>query len=440
MYEKVVTRFAPSPTGNLNIGGVRAGIFAYLFARHNGGQFILRIEDTDKERSKKEYEDNIIDSLKWLGLEYDNFYRQSDNAARHEELLRKLIAEGKAYISKEEDGNGRVEVIRFKNPNKEITFTDTVHGKITFDTTELKDFVIAKSFIEPVFHFAVVVDDADEGVTHVIRGADHISNTPRQMLIREALGIPHPEYAHLPLIVSSDRSKLSKRKGAKALSEYRDLGFLPEAILNYDAFLGWHPEGEREIYSKKEMARKFTLERVQKSPAMFDEAKLLWFNAQHIKKLSDEEFSKRLAEYALGYGSTGEAKDEFDRRLVPLIKERAQTLSEAKELLREYDFLARVSVGTNMLLQNGKIEKQTASRHLQAATKLLEDVNDEDFTPEKIKNVIFPYATEHGRGEVLWPMRVALSGREKSPDPFTIASMLGKKETLKRIASAAEAL
>ena len=260
------------------------------------------------------------------------------------------------------------------------------------------------------------------------------------MLIREALGIPHPEYAHLPLIVSSDRSKLSKRKGAKALSEYRDLGFLPEAILNYDAFLGWHPEGEREIYSKKEMARKFTLERVQKSPAMFDEAKLLWFNAQHIKKLSDEEFSKRLAEYALGYGSTGEAKDEFDRRLVPLIKERAQTLSEAKELLREYDFLARVSVGTNMLLQNGKIEKQTASRHLQAATKLLEDVNDEDFTPEKIKNVIFPYATEHGRGEVLWPMRVALSGREKSPDPFTIASMLGKKETLKRIASAAEAL
>src|SRR3989344_7905114 len=240
MKNKIIARFAPSPTGNLNIGGVRAGIFAYLFARHNDGMFIVRIEDTDKERSKKEYENNIFESLAWLGVAVDAVYRQSDNALRHEELLRKLVAENKAYVSKEEpkENGGREEVIRFRNPNKEVTFEDAVRGIISFDTTELKDFVIAKSFTEPVFHFAVVADDWDEGVTHVIRGEDHISNTPRQILIGEALFAPRPVYAHLPLILGHDRTKLSKRKGAKALTEYLDEGYLPEAVLNFDALLG----------------------------------------------------------------------------------------------------------------------------------------------------------------------------------------------------------
>jgi glutamyl/glutaminyl-tRNA synthetase len=254
MNNEVVTRFAPSPTGHLNIGGVRTGIFAYLFARHNKGKFVLRIEDTDRERSKKEYEESIIESMHWLGLGYDVMYRQSDNIARYEELLHTLVDKNLAYISKEEpkEEGGRTEVIRFRNPKKAVTFDDAVRGAISFDTTELGDFVIAKSFTEPLFHFAVVVDDWDEGVTHVVRGEDHISNTPRQMLIQDALGAPHPVYAHLPLIVGGDKSKLSKRKGAKPLVEYRELGFLPEAILNYNAFLGWHPDGEKELYSKEE--------------------------------------------------------------------------------------------------------------------------------------------------------------------------------------------
>ena len=425
MKNKIITRFAPSPTGNLNIGGVRAGIFAYLFARHNDGMFIVRIEDTDKERSKKEYENNIFESLAWLGVAVDAVYRQSDNALRHEELLRKLVAEDKAYVSKEEpkENGGREEVIRFRNPNKEVTFEDAVRGIISFDTTELKDFVIAKSFTEPVFHFAVVADDWDEGVTHVIRGEDHISNTPRQILIQEALGAERPAYAHLPLIVSSDRSKLSKRKGAKSISEYKEAGYLPEAIFNYDAFLGWHPEVDKEIFSQEELIEAFTLERVQKSSAMFDETKLLWFNTQHIKKLSNAEFVARLKVFS---------GQNFDIRLAPLLKERVQTLKDGMELLSEYDFLGEVSPSTELLLSGAGVDALGARGHLVQVTRLMESL-PETFSPEEAKKGIFPYATEKGRGAVLWPLRVALSGKEKSPDPFTLLSVLGKKEAIARI-------
>ncbi|OGC88228.1 glutamate--tRNA ligase [Candidatus Adlerbacteria bacterium RIFCSPHIGHO2_02_FULL_54_18] len=431
---KVVTRFAPSPTGNLNVGGIRAGIFAYLFARHNGGKFIVRIEDTDKERSKKEFEDNIFESLAWLGIDIDATYRQSKHAARYEELLRKLIAEDKIYVAKEEpkEPDGRSEVIRFRNPNKIISFFDAVHGQIEFDTTELKDFIIAKSFTEPLFHFAVVVDDWDEGVTHVVRGEDHISNTPRQILIQEALGVPRPKYAHLPLIVSSDRSKLSKRKGAVAITEYKKLGYVPEAILNYDSFLGWHPAGEKEIYSKEELITEFTLDRVQKSPAMFDETKLLWFNHEHLKKLSDSEYAARLKEFA---------QKDVDPRLVPLLKEHAKTLKEAAKALEdEFDFLGGIAYKPEFLLQGGKITAEVASNHLKTLSEILQNIPDEGFTPAQLKDILWPYATDQGRGEVLWPLRVALSGREKSPDPFTLCSILGKAETLERIAQALQKL
>src|SRR3990167_8465845 len=278
----IVTRFAPSPTGLLHAGNYRTAVFAYLFARKEGGKFVVRIEDTDKERSKKEYEENILESLQWLNLGYDILYRQSDNTKRHEELLNKLIAEDKAYVSKEEAGEGkRDEVIRFRNPGQQVSFEDMVRGTISFDTTELGDFVIARSASLPVFHFAVVVDDSDEGVTHVVRGEDHISNTPRQISLQEALEVPRPVYAHLPLIIGSDKSKLSKRKGAMAITEYRDRGLMPEALVNYDAFLGWHPGGEKELFTKDELVATFSLERVQKNAAMFDETKLLWFNREH---------------------------------------------------------------------------------------------------------------------------------------------------------------
>ena len=452
MTQKVVTRFAPSPTGNLNLGGVRAGIFAWLFARHNGGKFIVRIEDTDKERSKKEFENNILESLTWLDIDIDETYRQSEHVARHEELLRKLVADDKAYVSKEDlkatpsrakESPLRQEVIRFRNPNKKVTFFDCVHGQIEFDTTELKDFVIAKSFTEPIFHFALVADDWDEGVTHVVRGEDHISNTPRQILIQEALGAPRPEYAHLPLVMGSDHSKLSKRKGAKAITEYREAGYLPEAILNYDAFLGWHPEGDEEIFTKEELVRIFTLDRVQKNPAMFDETKLLWFNAQHLKRLADDEYAKRLREFCRGRSSAS-AEDrplqEFDARLVPLIKERAQTLEEAAQLLLEYDFLGSVSPDAKLLTQGGKLSAPNTSTHLQHVQEMLSRLSDEDFTPDGIKNALWPYAEAEGRGAVLWPLRTALSGRERSPDPFTIAALLRREETLARIVRAVSVL
>ena len=219
MPDQIVTRFAPSPTGLLHAGNYRTAVFSYLFARQHGGKFILRIEDTDRERSRPEYEVNILESLAWLGLDFDEKYRQSENASVHREYLEKMIASGHAYISQEtptKEGE-RAEVIRFKNPNKKVLFPDLIRGDIEFDTTELKDFVIAKSLDEPVFHLAVVVDDFTAGVTHVIRGEDHISNTPRQILIQEAIGAPCPIYAHLPLVLAPDRSKLSKRKGALPL-------------------------------------------------------------------------------------------------------------------------------------------------------------------------------------------------------------------------------
>lgn len=440
---EVVTRFAPSPTGHQNIGGIRAGVFAYLFARHNKGKFILRIEDTDRERSKKEYEESLMESMHWLGIDYDVMYRQSDNMPRHEELLRQLVAEDKAYVSKEEpkESGGRTEVIRLRNANKTITFRDEIRGDISVDTTDLGDFVIAKSLTEPLFHFAVVVDDWDEGVTHVIRGEDHISNTPRQILIQEALGASRPIYAHLPLIVGADKSKLSKRKGAKPLIEYKELGYLPEAILNFDALLGWHPVGEREVYSKKELIEAFTLERVQKSPAMFDEDKLLWFNREHIKNLSDLAFGERLETYMK---MMGEEMPPYIAVAVPMLKERSETLMQAMDSLKagEFDFLSDnfKEPNSTLLLQGAKAEKEAVIGHFTRLEGLLETLAEEKFTPEGVRGVIFDYATEVGRASVLWPMRVALSGKERSPDPFTLAGALGKAITLKRIAAAKNAL
>lgn len=457
----VVTRFAPSPTGNLNIGGVRTGIFAYLFARHEGGKFLVRIEDTDLARSKKEYEDNIFESLQWLGIEEDARFRQSEHAKRHEEELRRLVEDGMAYVSEEQvqqeqgttddeqrpttneqpikdNGQRRTRVIRFRNPNTPLTFTDAIRGEITFDTTELGDFVLAKSFTEPIFHFAVVVDDWDEGVTHVVRGEDHISNTPRQILIQRALGAPTPVYAHLPLIVGPDHAKLSKRRGAKSITEYREAGYLPEAILNFDALLGWHPKDEREVFSKEELVTSFDISRVQKSPAVFDEAKLLWFNREHLKRLAPEQFAHRLREFMNMKGATSPA---YFNAAAPLLQERCETLLEAADLLAggEFTFLGEEMAPTAALLvQGAKAPSEAVVGHLRAVSALLEGLSS--WSAESVKEAVFPYATEQGRAAVLWPLRVALSGREKSPDPFIIAGLLGKEKTLERISRAAEIL
>lgn len=438
----VVTRFPPSPTGLLQAGNARTAVFNYLFAKKHGGKFVLRIEDTDKERSKKEFEENILETMKWLGFSHDEFYRQSDNLPRHKEVLAKLIDTGAAYISKEtpkEEGQ-RSEVIRFKNPNTVVTFTDVIRGDISVDTTDLGDFVIARSMEEPLYHLGVTIDDSDEGITHVIRGEDHISNTPRQILILRAIGASIPTYAHLPLVFGTDHKKLSKRTGAKAITQYRDDGFLPQAMLNYLALLGWHPEDEQEIFTSiDELAAKFTLERIQKSSGIFDEVKLRWFNNEHLKLLSAQEYEDQLKAYI---ESRGESVPSYLSEILTELRNRAQTYGEAADFLKngEFSFMEQ-SIPTpepELLLKGAKAEGSAVKANLQKIHELLSA--HEAFTAESVKEAIFDYASQQGRASVLWPMRVALSGKEKSPDPFTLAGLLGKDRTLERIEKASQLL
>lgn len=429
----VVTRFAPSPTGLLHAGNYRTAVFAYLFAKHEGGTFIVRIEDTDKVRSKTEYEAPIFETLAWLRLPADKQYRQSEHRPRHRELLENLIAAGTAYISKEIPKNpgDREEVIRFKNPNGSISFTDVIRGEITTDVDDLGDFIIARSLDEPVFHFAVAVDDSDEEVTHVIRGADHISNTARQILILRALDFPVPRYAHLPLIFDNAHKKLSKRTGAKALIEYRDDGILPEAMLNYIAFLGWNPGDEREYLSRDELIEAFDLSRVQKGSAIFDEIKLLSVNQHWMRQLSDDDFLAHL-------------KVKCPPSVIPLLKERAKTFKEAREMLSgELSCLFEKPVlDRNRLLAKEPSDRPgTAIMALKALLELIKAL-PEGASAEAVKNALMPLADAEeqkkkgGRGAVLWPLRYALSGQERSPDPFTIISILGMEETISRLRNA----
>lgn len=433
MSNKVITRFPPSPTGFLHIGGVRTALFNYLFAAHNGGKMFLRFEDTDKERSKPEFEKDILDGMAWLGITYmsPEIARQSERTEIYKKYFAALIEKGFAYEAEEAKDAPDKKVVRFKNPNKTITFLDLIRGEVTFDTTELGDFVIARGMDEPLYNLGVVIDDHEMGVTHVIRGEDHISNTPRQILMLEALGFARPEYAHIPLILAPDKSKMSKRHGAVSVNEYRAQGFIPEALINYLALLGWNPGGDQEIFSMDELVKLFALDRVHKAGAVFDIEKLKWFNHEHLKRLSDAEYKKRLEEFS---------KQTIDARLVPLVKERAQTLAEAAQLLTEYDFLTNVSYTSGMLSNYGKIPADVASQHLMALKDLLKNAPDELFTTDQLKSILMPYAEREGRGAVLWPLRVALSGKEKSPDPFTLAALIGKAETLARIERAAQTL
>lgn len=448
-HRKVITRFPPSPTGYLHAGAYRTAIFNFLFARHHGGKFVLRIEDTDKARSTKEFEDNILDSLQWLGLTYDEFYRQSDQVDIHKGYLEKIIDKGFAYISKEEvkkEGD-RDSVIRFKNPNKKIVFDDLIRGKIEFDTTDLGDFIIAKSLNEPLYHLAVVVDDFEAGVTHVIRGEDHISNTPRQMLIQEAIGAPTPQYGHIPLILSPDRTKLSKRKGALALTEYRKRGYLKESLLNYITLLGWNPGDDRELFSETELINLFDLSRVQKGGAIFDEVKLNWMNKEYMKRMSDEDCFAKITERLPEIITASSAFEARKGKVLPLIRERISAFYEVEEMAKAGDlqyFFEKPELSKDMILPPEKMRKGKEANPysttiiLEKVSGILEKIPENEFTKDRVKAEVFPYAEEEGRGMVLWPLRVVLSGKEKSPDPFELADILGKQETLERIKAAME--
>ena len=444
---KVITRFAPSPTGLLHIGAVRTALFSYLYAKQNSGDFILRIEDTDTERNKPEYEQEIISDFDWLAFNYGGtFYRQSERKDLYEKYLAKLIKDGFAYISKEEPTipdpskePRRSEVIRFKNPNKKVMFSDLIRGDVTFDTTDLGDFVIAKSLTEPLYHLAVVVDDFEMKVTHVIRAEEHISNTPRQILIQQAIGAPQPIYAHLPLILDTERAKLSKRKHGEQVSllYYIKQGYLRDGIINYLALLGWNPGTEQEIFTFDELVKVFDISKVQKSGAIFDPEKLRWINKQHMERLPKAELYTRIKETFNDFDIAGDLLE----KLAPVVLERISAFGELKEMAKqgEFDYAFKSpEYQKEALLWKGKGDFAILKNRLHSVTQLLEKIGTNEFNKETAKAAIWDYATAEGRGEVLWPMRYALSGKEKSPDPFVLAELVGKTETLHRLKLAIE--
>jgi glutamyl-tRNA synthetase len=433
---QIVTRFAPSPTGHMHTGSYRTAFFAYLFARKNNGKFILRIEDTDRNRYKPEYTDEIFKVFEIIGIPYDESYIQSENLPRHREMLQKLIDEDKAYISREEakDGSGVIkDIIRFRNPGKVVTFTDLIRGEISTDTTDLGDFVIAKNIDEPLFHLAVVVDDHDEGINHVIRTDEHVANTPRQILIHEALGFPLPQYVHLPLVLAPDRTKMSKRNGAIPVIEYLNRGYLPAALLNAICLCGWNPGTEQELFTRDELEKVFDLDHVQKGGAIFNEEKLNWFNREYMKKMSSEELKTGIMKFLPDQFKN--LSDEIMNKLIPIIAERINYFGEVQIMIDDGEldyYINTPEINLEKLSWKGE-GNDKAKIHLEKTIELLDSVSESDWNSETVKNTIWSYAEESGRGNVLWPMRFALSGRDKSPDPFTLADILGKETTLGRL-------
>lgn len=444
--QKVVTRMAPSPTGHLHVGTARAALYNYLFAKRHGGTFIMRSEDTDKERSERIYEDEILEGLAWLGISWDAFYRQSDRAALYRSHLERAIEKGSAYVSEEEskkEAGKTVQVVRLRNPNTKITFDDEIRGEITFDTTELGDFVIARSLDDALYHFTVVVDDHEMGVTHVIRGEDHISNTPRQILIQEAIGAARPIYAHLPLLLGADRSKLSKRHGATQLLNYRDQGYLKEALVNYLTFLGWNPGTDEEIFTLPELEKVFDLGGVQKGGAIFDIEKLKWVNKEHLKRIDDATFYDMVLERITERVRTlPQFTNERFVKLIPIIRERISVACEVTEYADagEYDFaFAEPNYDPTLIKwKNDSTPRQTLPR-LQKLAEILSTI-PEEADAETVKSYIWDYAVEVGKGEVLWPLRVALTGKERSPDPFMVIAIIGSAEAYRRVRNACDTI
>jgi len=428
--DTIRTRIAPSPTGNLHIGTARTALFNYAYAKKHKGRFLLRIEDTDKERSKKEFEENIIEGLSWLGFHYDKeIIQQSERKDIYKKYLKKLLDSGSAYESKEKEEEGKREsVIRFKNPGKKVVFSDLIRGEIEIDTSDLGNFVIAKDFDTPLYHLAVVVDDLEMNITHIIRGEDHISNTPRQILIQEALHGKRPSYAHLPLILAEDRSKLSKRHGAMSISEYKALGYEKDALVNFLALLGWRPIEDAEIFSLEKIVSEIDLSRIQKGGAIFDIKKLNFLNKHYLKK--DPEIHEKIKALL-------PKEITLNAPLQTILLERITILSDITKMFKEgeeLDFILNLPNYESVLLREPKKNPpgKNVKKHLEYITRVFMD--EKSFhSPEKIKTLVWDYASKEGRGEVLWGMRVALTGKAKSPDPFTITSILGKDEAIKRL-------
>ncbi len=408
---------------------------------------MLRIEDTDKERSKKEYEENILEGLKWLGLDWDReIVRQSERSEVYRKYLQKLLNEKKAYLAEEnKDGSGQV--IRFKNPNETVNFKDVLRGEISVDSSDLGDFVIAKDMENPLYHLAVVVDDYESGVNFILRGEDGLSNTPRQILLQEALGFNIPKYLHIPFTLGKDKSKLSKRHGAKSVLEYKQEGYIPEAVVNFLALLGWREKGndEKEIWTMDELLRAFRAEDLQKSPAVFDEEKLRWVNKEHLKKVGEKEFKNEILNFTSEKLQSALLKDN-SRALNALagdLRDRISVYSDIKTLESEGEFDWLVEDTLDYLSENliwKKSNLKDTVQHLKNLIQILCDTKNTYLDPSEVEESVMPYAEEKGKGDVLWPMRYALSGQKRSANPFILFAALGPNAACARLQKAVEIL
>ncbi len=452
----IKTRFAPSPTGYLHVGGARTALFSWLYARKHGGQFVLRIEDTDLERSTKESVNAILEGMTWLGLEYDEgpFY-QTDRFDRYEEVIQQLMDKGLAYrcnCSRERldqlredqmkrkekpryDGRCRHQqisaeephVIRFKNPaDGVVVVDDMVRGKVVFHNSELDDLIIKRTDGSPTYNLTVVVDDDDMGITHVIRGDDHLNNTPRQINMLKAMGKESPRYAHLPMILGDDGARLSKRHGAVSVMQYYEDGFLPEALLNYLVRLGWSHE-DQEIFTIEEMIQLFDIEDVNKAASSFNTEKLLWLNHHYIKN-SDEKHIAHLVSVHLGKHGIDPTQGPDLVEVVAAQRERAHTLIELADISRFYyqDFESYDEKAAKKSLKEGALEP------LQKAKELLAQCNwQREAIHDVVKQVV--EILDVGFGKVAMPLRVAITGGAPSPDLDLTLYLVGRESTLRRI-------
>ncbi|MDO8142577.1 MAG: glutamate--tRNA ligase [Candidatus Brocadiales bacterium] len=429
MSSNVKVRFAPSPTGYLHIGGARTALFNWLFARHNKGIFLLRIEDTDQQRSTDEATQAILDSMKWLGLDWDEGpYFQSQRLSIYKQHAEKLVAQGKAFYDTDEEGR---KAIRFKMQDGVTEINDLIHGTITFDASLIEDFVILKADGFPTYNFACVVDDAEMEITHIIRGDDHISNTPKQIALYNAFGFKMPEFAHIPMILGEDGSRLSKRHGATSVTEYRDKGYLPHALVNFLALLGWSPGNDQETISIQEMIEKFTLKRVNKTSAQFNNIKLDWMNGQYIKNTPVEHL-------------TAEVKSFFEKSGVDLTKVSAGWLSSLVALYQERfkTFQDLFNQTTFFFTDTIEYDQAAVDKFLkkEGISGLLKDVHSaisliDNFDKKHLEDSLRALTTRVGIGfsKLAQPMRVAITGKSVSAGIFETMELLGKERTLNRL-------
>ena len=426
------TRFAPSPTGNVHIGNIRAAIYNWLFSRHAGGEFLLRIEDTDLERSTPAAVQTVLDSLTWLGLDFDGTpLYQSTQKPRHLEVAEMLLAKGAAY-KEDKGGTGKGECIIFKMPGTDISFHDEVKGDLSKKAEDLKDFVIVRSDGSPVFHLGNVVDDITMGITHVIRGDDHVENTFKHVAMYAAIGAPMPKFAHLPMIVNAQGKPYSKRDGAAYVGDFREKGFLPEALFNSLALLGWSPGEDLEVMSRADMVKLFTLDRVRSAPSQLDMTKLLWMNGEHLKRRGPAEIAAGCQAALQRQGLWRDAIDPaYFRAVVACMGERIKLYSDLGE---QAAFFFDEEFPYDEKSVKKRLLKEGALGILREELAALEAV-PEPFAAAATDAALHALGERTGRqmGDLVHPVRVAVSGTAVGPGLFDMLATMGKERALRRI-------